>query len=1412
MSACLSACLPPRLEAWMCISSGNVHVHKSLGFRQSNYPGIIMAAIGARLMISGNLFTRDYLLEGITRSEPWRTLADGELAALRTAISKHAKSLLAINNPNEAQTEKTLIYPVLELLGWTDVEVQQTLSVKGRKQVPDALLFADKASRDRAVGEKDQWKRYQHGLAIGEAKRWRRALDRSDKRDPGEDGVPSTQMLQYLSRVDVQTSGKVRLGILTNGEKWRLYWQGALSVSEDFFEIDLAKALELPGHERDLVERADERLTPAHALKLFVLLFRKQAFLPLDGARTFHDIAREEGKKWEADVTRDLSRLVFRELYPSLVAALHRNDRERPEVIDSAYLEAVRQNALILLYRLLFVVYAEDRDLLPDSQEPYKSYSLTTMRGDIAKRIAQGQTFSATLATYWPKLRAVFQAIATGDDALGVPPYNGGLFAKDSAPILDRIELPDAVAASIVFKLSHRQEDEGAPRYINYRDLTVQQLGTIYERTLEYGLRYDAESDTVLVDADDTARHESGSYYTPDSLVSLIIDKAVGPFVEERLTTFRTEATKLAQDKRPIEARLALLQGFDPALGILELKICDPSMGSGHFLVNLVDWLADKALAAIAEAELIVDWSDKPYRSPVLASIEQTRTDIIRQATIHKWPFVLEHLDDRHIVRRTILKRCIYGVDKNPMAVELAKVALWLHTFTVGAPLSFLDHHLRCGNSLFGFWMHEATDRLTKWGGQLLINEPMQKAMAQALAMQKLERVNDIDIAEVHQSKTLFDGIEQETRPLNTFIKILYALDWLKLDKKDETAIRAWLDGQYGDPVEIGRGRLVLGPSDIGDGHKQPKDILAQLDASVRAEAERFARILNQARAVVRSERFQNWQVAYPGVWSNWGDVELHGGFDTVIGNPPYVRQELIRSYKAHLKRAYPDTYDGSADLYVYFYDQGLGLLKPGGRLSYVVTNKWMRAGYAEGLRGMFADKAWVEFVADFGHAKKFFPDADVFPSVIVVRKPIKGTGPVETNVCVIPRDDVPQKALDDAVAKATYTLPRAHFTKESWTLEPPDVVTMIEKIRRAGIPLTEYAGVKPYRGVLTGLNDAFLIDTSTRDRLIAEDPSAAEIIKPYLRGQDVQRWNPSWRGLWMIFARRGINIDAYPSVKHHLAAYRQRLEPKPANWQPSRDSEKWQGRKEGAYAWYELQDAIDYWQEFAKPKIVYQEIQFYPSYCLDEDGLFSNNKTFILTSSDAALLAILNSPLMWWFNWRYLPHMKDEALSPMGFKMEGLPIARMKDTMHETAADGAAALVKLTKAQMATSTTMFDWLRHSFGIEKPKGALADVTSLDAESFVGAVVSGLPKKRKLTAAEISELKREHATTIEPGRRSRAEIFALERKLSELVNEAYGLNPTEIELMWRTAPPRMPLTPAGQSAGAPDTTAPVEDDA
>jgi Eco57I restriction-modification methylase len=1361
-------------------------------------------------VISGNLFTRDYLLDGIERTEQRKNLKEKDFLALRQCLQGLAGKFLKIAKPNEAETEKEFIYPVIEALGWADYQVQQILSQKGRKQVPDALLFADTAAKSLAVSEAQQWKRFQHGLAVLEAKRWNRALDRADKRDPSEEGVPSTQMLQYLSRVDIQTNNKVRLGILTNGNVWRLYFQGALSVSEDYFEIDLAKALQLPGHEMNLLDRADDRLTADRALRLFMIMFGKAAFLPAEGPRTFHDVSREAGKTWEEQVTKDLSRLVFGDLFPKLVAALAKHDPARPAQVDAAYLDRIRQSALILLYRLLFVVYAEDRDLLPDQREPYKSYSLTTMRLDIAERVGRKQVFSGAMVTYWPKLTAVFKAISEGDDALGIPPYNGGLFSAESAQLLKRVQLPDDIVAALIFGLSHREEG-GRARYINYRDLSVQQLGTIYERTLEYGLKF--ENGAVVVNADDAARHESGSYYTPDSLVALIIDKAVGPFVEERLQAFRDRAEALAKDKRRAEICHAELQGLDPASLILDLKICDPAMGSGHFLVSLVDWLADRVLTAIAEADTLVDWSDTPYRSPVLNTIEATRQDIIKQATQHRWPFVIEHLDDRHIIRRTILKRCIYGVDRNPMAVELAKVALWLHTFTVGAPLSFLDHHLRAGNSLFGFWVRAAMDRLTKWGGQLLINEPMKKAMAQAIAMQKLERVTDVDIAEVHESKTLFDGIEQETQPLNTFIKILYALDWQKLDKDDQTAVRAWLDGQFGEPFEIARGKFRLGAADEGTGHPEAKDVLGRVPEKMVKSAERFATNLNRARALIGTERFQNWQVSFPGVWKQWESAELIGGFDAVIGNPPYVRQELIKEYKPALKRTFAATYDGSADLYVYFYEQGLKLLRPGGRLSYVVTNKWLRAGYAEGVRDLFANKAWVEFVADFGHAKNFFPDADVFPSVLVIRKPNDNPAPVDTQVCAISRDDVPEKGLDAAVAKATYALPRAHFTKDNWTLEPPAVVALLAKIKRAGAPLKEFAGVEPFYGIKTGLNEAFLIDAAKRNQLLTEDPSLSPLIKPYLRGQDIDRWSCADSGLFMVMMKSSENYhwpwsDApdeataehqfsatYPALHRHFKQLEQFKDPKSGKLRGLRHRED-QGRW-----WWELRSCA-YYDAFEKPKIIYQVIQFHSRYCLDRDGRLSNDKTFFLPADDPWLLAVLNSPLMWWYNWRHLTHLKDEALSPMAYKIQSIPIAANNRKSARAAADHVEKLIAHTRFLLVGSSQILDWLRHEFGVAKPGRALADLGALDVDAFTSAVRHVVPKQRKLTAADIAELKREHAKTIEPLRKARSEIFAIERSLSDLVNAAYGLMSEDVDLLWKTAPLRMPFTPAGLATREP----------
>lgn len=1382
-------------------------------------------------MLNGGLFTRDFLIEGICEQEAWIALDNVAVAAARTRLTALFSAFGKLKNPTEAETEKELIWPLLAVIGWSDMAVQQNLSVKRRDDVPDALLFADAAVKAKAA-PLDAWQRFQHGLCVVEAKRWNRALDRQDAARKGEDGVPSTQMLRYLRRVDDVTKGDLRWGILTNGRHWRLYFKGALSVVEDFLEIDLGRVFDLPNCELDLLDRrpdafGDDEAWRAHALKLFILLFGRAAFLPEHRGETFHQLALHRGKQWEARVAQDLSDTVFDFVFPTLCQALARADGKSAETLDASALEEVRQGALILLYRLLFVLYAEDRNLLPDETGPYADYSLTRVRTEVADKKGRGSPFSDRMKAYWSRLDGVFQAIAHGDDNLAIPPYNGGLFDPAAAPILTRVQLSDAVVAEIVFRLSHIDVGDGRPpKYINYRDLSVQQLGAVYERILEHGLR--VEDGKVLVAESPSARKSSGSYYTPEELVTLIIERAISPLVSERLVAFAQKADILSGDTRSKDARLADLLPLDPASRLLDLKICDPAMGSGHFLVSLVDWLAERVLDAMAEASASVSFAS--YTSPLAGRIEAIRTKILAEAKSHGWPIALSQLDDRHIVRRMVLKRVVHGVDKNPMAVELAKVALWLHSFTVGAPLSFLDHHLRCGNSIIGAWTRPTIDAL-KTRGALFNMGAVAGVENVARVMETIEEKTDSDITEVKASKAEFGVVEEATAPIEALFSLMTAeklmglferapkkapLPAEKMVGKSEKQLTAWreqvrtfedaaafglaLEGAFGDPSKIAAGETRVAPPELVEQlallPEEARDPQSSLFPRISVNDRRRVladRLVSEARARAAQHQFFHWEIGFPNIWSNLLSAEPSGGFDAVIGNPPYVRQELLGDEVKRALKANYAAFDGMADLYVYFYEQGLRLLRPGGRLSYVVTNKWLKAGYAEGLRELFACKGQVEFVADFGHAKHFFPDADVFPSVVVVRKPVAGEANSDSaEVCVIPRDAVPEKGLSAAVAAATYPLPRAHFTKESWTLEPPNVVALLNKIRRNGTPIAEYARVKPYRGVLTGFNDAFLIDTPTRDQLVKDDPGCAEIIKRYLRGQDIERWHAPWSGLWMIFARRGIDIDCYPSVKRHLERFRAQLEPKPSNWMPSDPDEEWPGRKEGSYAWYEIQDSVDYWEALEQPKIIYGDIAWSASFAMDISGLFCNNSGYFVPLGSPWILAVLNAPIGWWFSWRCAQHGKDEALRYFNTFMESYPVPPSGE------ADVAALVAEANHAATAitaTTTAIHDWLRHEFNVDKPGRPLLEPHKLDADGFVTAVRTASPKSRKWSAAEIARLKQEYADTVTPAREAAAGILALERQLSDLVNAAYGLTPEEVALMWRTAPPRMPLDPA-----------------
>ena len=794
----------------------------------------------------GRLFTDYFLTDGIKATPQWAASADAA-AAFRDAVRPRYDDLAAAHNPNEVTTEDDLIRPVLHALGWTERLRQQ--GTAGNEDIPDYLLFRDAEFRMRAARASAR-NRLGDALVVEESKRFGRPLDERDADDRVKAGSPHGQILRYLSTAD--SLGGPRWGFLTNGSVWRLYDYGARPRATAYCEADLARILQ-PGAEDDL--------------RVFLLLFRRNSFIPRDGATsTFLEDALEEGRRYEQRVAQDLSKVVFETVFPQLVTALADAGGDD--------LPAVRHAALIFLYRLLFLLYAEDRDLLPVHDSRYDDYGLRTgVRDDIARRMRDKDAFSTVATNYYDHVMTLCRIIDRGDPSIGIPPYNGGLFAADAAPLLNEVRLPDADLAPIIHALSSSEAPGGEARFVNYRDMSVQQLGSIYERLLE---REPVRGDDggIVVRPNPYARKDSGSFFTPQELVDLIVERTLGPLIEERLKAFEDTAAQLKSDRRPKAKRLADLRALDPAEAVLGLKVLDPAMGSGHFLVTAVDFLSDYIAELVEYVPAVPDWLGEPYESPVVARIAAIRADIDRRATESKWVLDRTKLSDQAIIRRMVLKRCIYGIDKNPLTVELAKVSLWLHSFTVGAPLSFLDHHLRAGDSLLGLRVTEATTELNRLAG-LSLSSATAGAEAATDVMHEIEEMSDADIGEVRESAALFHDVERTTSDLRGLLDLLGGMRWLTAGMKAKQRAAFWapllgvLDARPADAYDL----LAHGPDDAA-----PPD---------------FADRWREARAVADDEGFLHWEAAFPGVWTGWQDAHPSGGFDAVIGNPPWDRIKL---------------------------------------------------------------------------------------------------------------------------------------------------------------------------------------------------------------------------------------------------------------------------------------------------------------------------------------------------------------------------------------------------------------------------------------------------------------------------------------------------------------------------------------
>ncbi len=1253
------------------------------------------------------LFADHYLNTLLPQRPDWNALATSpNVQAVLETIQTIWQAYTPTNN--EAQTEQDLIRPVLHALGHT-FEVQPSLTTPDGTKRPDYVLYRNQALLSANKGLTLTEESLQHtAFAVADAKAWDRSLDNAVQGhggDPFTNRNPAYQIDFYMRH-----SGTA-WGILTNGRLWRLYHHATSKKLDRCYEVNLPDLLSIGTPETFLY---------------FYSFFHRSAFddHPLGVAALLQE---------SFDAAQGISEHIKQQVYTALRHLAqgfldYPSNQFHP---DPETLNTIYDHCLIVLYRLLFILYAEARDLLPlRSSALYRdTYSLAAIARELTRHVDMGNHLPSTIAMYWLRLREHFHIIEQGSAPIQVATFNGGLFDSQRYPFLERYQIGDARLQQAIDLLTRIDR-----QFVDYRDLAERHLGTIYEGLLEHHLRPIAPEDHWTIDLfnDKGERKGTGSYYTPDFVVEYMVEQTLGPVLENAVADASGASASASADDNADAAKID---------AVLHINVADPAMGSGHFLVAATEYMA----------RFLVD-------------LDVRVEDGNGEPDLAYW-------------KRRVAQTCIYGVDLNPLAVDLAKLSLWLATVAHDKPLSFLDHHLRCGNALVGTRLdnlrpadrvhqkkaqREAQQSVAAGQLSMLADASFRQSMRTAVdSMGRIEHTAGDTIAEVREQARLYAALREQL--MGKFGNLA--------NLSSATSFGMELDPSLWNPLyDYTTGRLLTIPD--------------QLD-----------QLLNTAEEQARTLRFFHWELEFPEIFFDTQGQSLgeQAGFDVVIGNPPYVRQESLAAIKPYVAQTYADVYHGSADLYVYFYQRGMQLLRRGGRMAYIVTNKWLRSGYGKPLRGYFANNAAIEQIIDFGHAP-IFPDADVFPCILVLRKPFSANVPADQQVQVtdISREELGKITLREYVPEHSHYVPQQQFNSAAWNLETKEVTRLMEKIQEKGIPLREFIGAKPTWGILTGFNQAFYIDTPTKEYLVQHDPGCAEIIQPYLRGQDIKRWSPEWDGMWMIVLKSSSNHSWAWSHKPEDEAetlFQQSYPSLYAHMKPLED--KLRARKNQGHYWWELHTYASY-PLFAQPKLVYQEIQYHARFALDTAAYLANNKVFLLPTADLYLLAVLNSPLMWWHNWRYLPHMKDEALNPAGFVMETLPIAPPTDELRAEVEPVVNQLIAMTKTTQEAHHTMLDWLRIEFAIEKPGQKLEDFASLSVDDFIAEVRKRCPKQAGiLKPVALKTLREGYEEQAIPIQQLRTEAHKLEHRLSELVNTSYGLTPEDVDILWRTAPPRMP---------------------
>ncbi len=730
--------------------------------------------------------------------------------------------------------------------------------------------------------------------------------------------------------------------------------------------------------------------------------------------------------------------------------------------------------------------------------------------------------------------------------------------------------------------------------------------------------------------------HRDGSVFTPGAVTMYMSREAIQQTVVRR---FNEEMGWSCKDYEALKNKD--IEDYVQANAVIDsLRICDPAVGSGHFLVSVLN----EVIYTKYDLGILIDGSGKRIKKQDYSIDIENDELLISDEDGNPVSYIPGNQESQRIQetlfneKRKIIENCLFGVDINPNAVNICRLRLWIELlknayytkesdYTELETLPNIDINIKVGNSL-----------LHRFNLGQDISEILRKSGISISAYRKA--VSDYKNAHSKEEK---HDLEDYLRQIKGNLRTQIGLKDPKVVSLNK--LNADLDNLLAPQL------FEISKKERAQRDKQAKDLQAKI-AKIQAEVDE----IKDNKIFVGA--FE-WRIEFPEVLDEDGRFV---GFDCVIGNPPYIQLQKMGTDADTLQKMNYETYERTGDIYCLFYEMGMKLLKPGALLSFITSNKWMRANYGKSLREHLSSKYNPTLLIDFAN-NKIFDSATVLVNILSLEK----CGNQGHTISCSVEDGFDVSKLSDYVQ--THIQVSSFKTDDTWSILSEIELSIKRKVEDAGVPLKNW-NVEMYRGILTGYNDAFIITSEKREEILSncaddsERERTAEIIRPILRGRDIKRYCYEWAELYIIatFPSRQYDIDNYPTLKEFLLSFGiERLEQTGKEY--IIDGEIVKARKKTNNKWFETQDSISYWDEFSKPKIIYPNMTKFLPFAYDTSGLVTNQKCFIITGKRLAFLtAFLNSSLFKFCFADKFPELQGRTRELSKIFMDEIPVMEVND------------------------------------------------------------------------------------------------------------------------------------------------------